>query len=54
MLETSLASLETSRSQSHCQLLRSAHDVARREERASILAHTGGSPGNTIISVAVV
>ena len=44
-LETVLKELNKSRTRMKDNLLRSAHDRARREERASILATTGGSPG---------
>ena len=45
VLETALKELDKSRSQVKSNLMKVLHDLSRREERASILALTGGSPG---------
>lgn len=45
VLETSTKELEKTRTKTKRHLLYTLHDVTRREERASTLALTGGSPG---------
>lgn len=45
VLEASLKELERARSKSKSHWLNQSHDLARREERASLLATIGGSPG---------
>ena len=44
-LETSLKDLEKTRKRMKTELLQTQHNLVRREERAAILAATGGSPG---------
>ena len=44
-LETANKELDKARSRMKTHLLHTMHDVTRREERASTLANTGGSPG---------
>ena len=44
-LESALKDLERARERMKLQLLTSQHDLKRREERAVVLAATGGSPG---------
>lgn len=45
MLETAQKDLQRGRSKVMTHLLRSVHDIMRREERCSLLAESGGSPG---------
>ena len=45
MLETAQKDLQRGRSKVMTYLLRSVHDIMRREERCSLLAESGGSPG---------
>jgi len=45
VMEKALVDLEAARKRCRSQLLRSLHDAGRRNERAQILAATGGSPG---------
>lgn len=44
-LETALKDLEKARKRAKTELLQTQHNLTRRQERASILAATGGSPG---------
>ena len=44
-LEASLKDLEKARKRMKTELLQTQHNLVRREERASVLAATGGSPG---------
>ena len=45
VLETSLKELAKARSKTKSYWLNQSHDLARREERTSLLAGVGGSPG---------
>ena len=44
-LETAIKQLEKARNRSKATQLKDVHDLQRREERSSVLALTGGSPG---------
>ena len=47
-LEAALKDLEKARKRMKTELLMTQHNLARREERAAILAATGGSPGKWV------
>ena len=44
-LETAIRELEKARVKMKTHVIRSQHDLERREERANMLATTGGCPG---------